>query len=179
MSANFRYTPDIVSTIEPWRDELGRRFEDVVSRLADRDRQVEDYLSSLGRWQEYTPGNINITVDNGTQIARYATSGALVFWTYRLEFGSGTAFGGTIQVGLPLFLSPSAATINNSIGHGFAIDSSVGTIRNLQVRQASTGRTGLPFMDNGVGVTNSTIPFTWATGDELILSGMYEALVVD
>lgn len=44
---SFRYQPDVRSTLDPWREELGRDFEQVVALLTDRDRDLEDYLSSI------------------------------------------------------------------------------------------------------------------------------------
>lgn len=41
----FRYQPDSTATLEPWRVRLGEDFDTVVSRLTDRDRQIEDYVS--------------------------------------------------------------------------------------------------------------------------------------
>lgn len=41
----FRYPVDIAATLDPWRDQLGRSFDQVVSILADRDRAIEDHLS--------------------------------------------------------------------------------------------------------------------------------------
>lgn len=43
----FRYQPDLGSTLSPWRDRLGEEFDSVVTRLTDRDRQLEDYVSRL------------------------------------------------------------------------------------------------------------------------------------
>lgn len=45
--AGFRYQPDIISTLSPWRDQLDDQFDSVVARLMDRDRQLEDYVSTL------------------------------------------------------------------------------------------------------------------------------------
>jgi hypothetical protein len=44
--ADFRYPYDIASTLDPWRSELGGDFESVVARLADRDRALEDYITT-------------------------------------------------------------------------------------------------------------------------------------
>lgn len=42
----FRYQYPVRETMEPWREKLGTdEFEQVVSRLQDRDWAVEDYLS--------------------------------------------------------------------------------------------------------------------------------------
>lgn len=49
-SYSFRYDPVIRETLMPWRDKLGNDFDTVVSRLTDRDRQIEDYLNlTLGQ----------------------------------------------------------------------------------------------------------------------------------
>jgi hypothetical protein len=48
-SSGFRYTPDIRTATEPWREKLGRDYESVVARLVDRDRALEDYVTGTGR----------------------------------------------------------------------------------------------------------------------------------
>lgn len=48
----FRYPYDVSSSLDPWREQLGPEFDNVVTRLADRDRQLEDHLS-LGVAQGY------------------------------------------------------------------------------------------------------------------------------
>lgn len=42
---SFRFDPPIRDTLLPWRDKLGADFDSVVSRLTDRDRQIEDHLN--------------------------------------------------------------------------------------------------------------------------------------
>ncbi len=42
---SYRFPYDIQSTLEPWRTELGKNYDQVIATLRDRDRDLEDYLS--------------------------------------------------------------------------------------------------------------------------------------
>lgn len=41
----FRYHPDLVAALAPWRTQLGPEFDAVVAHLTDRDHHLEDYLN--------------------------------------------------------------------------------------------------------------------------------------
>ena len=66
---SFRYPVDIRAALEPWKDQLGREFNQVVSMMTDRDRALEDHLN-LGVAQgrlAYTITTSNQTIlDNTT-----------------------------------------------------------------------------------------------------------------
>lgn len=59
----FRYGYDVQAAMEPWRDKLGDDFENVIARLSDRDRQLEDYLSKTLPQGEL--GYAQVTADQG------------------------------------------------------------------------------------------------------------------
>lgn len=41
----FKYQPDIRAALDGWRDKLGTRYEEVVAKLFDRDRALEDFVT--------------------------------------------------------------------------------------------------------------------------------------
>lgn len=61
---NFRYPYAVAETLEPWRDKLGDEFETVVSRLSDRDRYLEDYVSrEIGQGIVAATNNTTVTTN--------------------------------------------------------------------------------------------------------------------
>lgn len=124
-------------------------------------------------WQDYTPSNTNVTVGNGTQVARYAQIGKTVFVEYALTFGSTTAFSGTVDIGLPV----SAADPGQ--------DMSLGAVHMLDA--GTTNRTGVIVLDSPTvtsvrfipdssgSFVNATNPHTWTTSDRLSFLAVYEA----
>lgn len=127
---------------------------------------------------DYTPSNTNITVGNGTQVARYARigtgAGSLIVVRYCLTWGSTTSFGGAIQIGLPV--AAAATGIQGVVqGNAYSLDS--GTAENLalatRLQLGSTTAIGV-FGTTGVSVSN-TQPHTWAVNDVLAVSVTYEA----
>lgn len=129
---------------------------------------VGDYVTA---WADYTPSNANITVGNGTQVARWCRVGPLVFFKYTLTWGSTTSFGGTVQIGLPVAQS---TTTLATVGFGWAFDNSTAA----NTRQLNLLRSGSqavqPNADGGTAI-NATVPFTWATSDVLSVEGFFEA----
>lgn len=116
-----------------------------------------------------------ITVGNGTETAAYAHVGAFVVCRFRLVFGSTTSFSSTPQVDLPV--APHGAYAqHDAIGVCFMYDSSVGS----GTRQGGTvvhNSSNVFFCsDSAAGQTViASVPFTWATGDILSFTAVYEA----
>lgn len=123
----------------------------------------------LAAWTSYTPTDTNVTVGNGTRLARYLQIGKTVHFMWDLTFGSTTAFTGTVNVGLPV--AP-AATGRWAVG-AFLLDS--GTQTYGWVASITSGTSvAVPTSSSGGGA-NATTPFTWTTNDRLTVSGTYEA----
>ena len=94
--------------------------------------------------------------------------GKTCFFSWSLVLGSTTAFTGNVAVGLPY---PTAsrnsfpATLEDTGTRNYAASArNVATASTAAVRQSVTG----------VGNVNATNPFTWTTGDLLVVSGSYE-----
>jgi hypothetical protein len=127
-----------------------------------------------GFWEAFTPSNTNVTIGNGTQVARTMRIGRTVFVHYSLVFGSTTAFSGNAQIGLPV---PAASTIFNGMhGSAYIIDSGT-TERPATTRQASGSTTQVLIVHgvSGAGIVNATSPMTWTTNDAVGFTLVYEA----
>jgi hypothetical protein len=134
-------------------------------------------VAQLGAWNSYTPTDTNVTVGNGTRLARYRKEGRSVDFFWKLTLGSSSAFGAGVSIGIPF-----AAAANGAWQCGvYMLDSgtqdySCGARINggSSIARITLGITTGTAITGGGGVT-STVPFTWAQNDVLEVSGTYEA----
>lgn len=168
----FRYGYDVQSAMEPWREKLGDDYENVLARLSDRDRQLEDFLSELGQWEEWTPTWTNFTPGSATIVAKYTKIGRTVH--FRLVV---TLSGSTMGSG-PLFTLParSALAVEAVIGTGQAKDAGVANWP-LAVWHFSTTQAQIVYWNgsSNAAALTSTAPFTWTNTDVFSVEGTYEA----
>lgn len=134
-------------------------------------------MTTIGAWTPYTPAwsssGTNPSTGNGSLQGRYKRVGDLVHVWLRLEFGS-TTNGGT---GAWSFTLPVAPT-EQDILPAMAVDSSpVGRYSGIASLSTSgfVDRVMTPGGASNIGNT-ATIPFTWADGDYLQISGSYRAV---
>lgn len=143
--------------------------EDSGSPGVSTDASRADHAHPIAAWTSYTPTNTNVTLGNGVQVARYVQIGDTVHWSYKLTFGSSTAFDGTVEIGLP-----ASAADSSGIVAGFA--ALVDANGNDFVGVAKTvSATKVQIQLNNSAVVNATSPMTWTTSDALVISGTYEA----
>lgn len=63
---DFQYPYPIEAALDPWQEKLGDDYFDVVARLADRDRALEDYLQDcLARYAARAVSGAATTLVNG------------------------------------------------------------------------------------------------------------------
>ncbi len=157
-------------------------FTTVDARLAvgtDGQVVVADSAEGLGiKWDDHgiwktdwTPTYANITVGNGTVVARYVEIGDFIRAQFMLTFGSTTTMGSSHTISLPVtadasftagLLNLGPAILDEAGGnarHGYARRQTSTTCR-VQIFDASTTHL------QEVAVT-ATVPFTWGTGDIL------------
>lgn len=123
----------------------------------------------------WTPTWTNVTVGNGTHSSWYHRSDGYVDFHASLTFGSTSAVTGSIQLTLPINAVTGVTTIN---AYGVFYDSSAANSYPVLFAPASTTTLTLNASTasgtyTNVTVTSSTIPFTWATGDIISVSGRY------
>lgn len=134
-----------------------------------RDNLLAAFALGVDAWTAYTPTNTNVTLGNGTQVARYQRIGRLIAVNYDLLWGSTTAYAGSISIGLPV---PAGAT-GKWIGSALYLDANVNDFPGV-CRISAGGTVMTPVINSGGGVT-ATTPFTWVTTDRLSISVVYEA----
>lgn len=132
-------------------------------------------LNSIGDPVSFTPTFSGVTVGNGTVDAYYWQVNNLVFWRLLFELGSTSAITGTVFVEYPV---ASTGTWANAIGGSVFFDDATGVdyfgflYRNnsVQARVAVGNSSGTFLTYNTV---SSATPFTWATGDKLVIEDWY------
>ena len=133
-------------------------------------------LEALGTPTTYSPTHTDITVGNGTEVARYIKIGKLVQVSYKLTWGSTTSFGATsIAVGLPFTANADAfgsglhtdtGSSNYHLLANVVSGTSVAIIRTYNIAGSYA---------RGDNFTRSNLPFIWTSGDVLHFSLVYEA----
>lgn len=118
-----------------------------------------------------TATTTNPAINNGTSTGRYRQEGKQVFFTAKIVFGSTSTFGsGSWFLSLPVARA-SGGVVRAS---GLYIDTSAGTYY-IGVNYAGTTTTiGLAYSASPILAVTPTAPMTWATTDEVEVSGTYE-----
>jgi len=133
-------------------------------------------LNAIGTWQDFTPTFSGITVGNGTLTGRYCQINKFVAWQFVLLCGSTTSIGAT-RVTYPV----EAAEVYSS-GNGGQVmfeDASSFDYCGTLFRYSST-EANIYLLDASstyarLGSISATTPFTWTTGDRIIVQDFYEA----
>lgn len=71
--------------------------------LGTNDAHFDSLIGSGTAWASWTPTWTNITVGNGTLVAKYGQFGKLVFFRLHLTFGSTTAVSGNSAFSPPRY----------------------------------------------------------------------------
>jgi len=131
-------------------------------------------LKYTGDWTTWSPSYFNITVGNGTVIARYQKIGKTVNYFYRLTWGSTTSCGNYPIVSYPV--SPSYTTYFN--GLATLQDTGVGQYLGRVTNDSTNGLLIMVEYTGGNwnidGVLGAASPATWTTGDIWTIQGSYE-----
>ena len=131
-------------------------------------QHVRDNQKAIGdAWTAYTPTLGNWTLGNGTWSAAYIQAGKLIHFRANLTVGSTTSISGSPTITLPV----TAIAARAASFPGGAYDLSATTNYELGAFHTTTT---VSFRSAGAALS-STVPFTWATGDEVYVSGTYEA----
>lgn len=133
-----------------------------------------------GPWQTWTPTYANLTVGNGTVVARYRKVGKMIEFRYSLTWGSTTTFtaGSNISISPPVSIS-SSYSLFTTLGLATYYDAN-GSIFTSIISYESTNSMR-PFVTSttgtyaSIGQVNNTNPMTWTTGDIFSITGFYEA----
>jgi len=136
--------------------------------------------SSTYTWTNYTPTWTNLTVGNGTVVARYLKVDKLMTVYVRLTFGSTTSITGAV----PQFTVPEATTTNWQYTPIFlwqAGDYGTNSYAGSAYFEGSTTKVGLyiwkanaTYISTSVDAVTSTVPHTWTTNDTIGITFTYE-----
>lgn len=128
---------------------------------------------SLGAWTSYTPTLGGFTVGSGAITGAYVRIGKMCHFRASWTYGSGSA----AATAFPTLTLPvtASATTNVRMNATF-FDTSASAYYDATSRQSSTTvvTMGIPGASGIHTTCTTTTPFTWATDDQIILSGTYE-----
>lgn len=141
---------------------------------ADYNQDVRDNFKTLADpWTSYAPTLTNWTVGNGSLTGNYVKFGRLTFFRLRFDAGSTSTF-----VGNPIFGLPTEAVTTFSLPCGQALladsSGSGASFRATRTALINSGTDLLLRAEDG-SVLSSTVPWTWASGDTIEVSGFYQA----
>lgn len=130
-------------------------------------------------WSSFSPSWTSLTVGDGTNTGYYMQIGKTIFFRIHFVFGTTSAVSDDARVDLPVTSVDYGSANLFSIGIIAFNDadggSSWGVARwsSTTVCKPGVHTTGSTYL--GVSSLSSSVPFTWATGDELNITGCYEA----
>lgn len=147
---------------------------DPAGDLADAMRDIVDFLEA--GWTAYTPawiGTVNPTLGNGTLTGRYKRIGKTILFRIRVTIGSTTNIGaGAYRFSLPIAQHADYGTWT-PLGTAYLLDTSAGS--NLMRHTVAHATLGCFLTDDAGTQVASTVPFTFATGDQILIAGAFEA----
>ncbi len=158
-----------------------RQFPEEVP-IANLERRVANLegIIQAGNWRDWTPSFVNITVGNGTVVARYVRMNGLVSVRFQFTLGSTSSIGSSPTISLPVVASSVGDTVAlNTLGNAEFSDNSPSATRHGHVRLQST-TTWRPatyvVVSSRIGEASlgTTEPFTWAVNDHFYCSFTYE-----
>lgn len=141
--------------------------------LRDNDLALSTFATD---WTpSWTANTTNPTIGNGTITGRYINVGKLVIFYAEIVAGSTTAFGsGSWHIDLPV----NGEVARRFILNAAAFDTSLSDDYQLLAVRSSSDQLSIKCDATTAGASmravNATVPFTWATGDTLHISGIYE-----
>lgn len=148
--------------------------EDITGSVWPAGSPVTAGMVASEAWTDFTPANLNVTVGNGTQVAKYMRIGRTIFVRYSLLWGSTTAFTGVPHIGLPV--TPASSGTDTPPGVASLLDNGTRWYTgHVSVNEGGANVAQLHHSEGTTGNVDATNPFTWTTGDRLSVSITYEA----
>lgn len=141
---------------------------------------ASDIAHVFTTWASYTPTWTNLTVGNGTVVAKYCQIGRTVFVRISLVWGSTTSISGSVSVSTPTTQVSYGGTAGiSALGNARLSDNSAGITHEGVVLNISTTTVLLTVHDASgtylkAVVLSSTVPFTWTNPDEITATFSYE-----
>jgi hypothetical protein len=182
-SGDVTITNSMATAIDAKGDLIAGTGADAFSRLAAGANDLlltaasgeTTGLKYSGGWTTWTPSWTNLTVGNGTVVARYQQIGKTVNYYLQFAMGSTSAVTGRIIWTLPVTPNQSFA---GGLGTAVIVDSGVGGFPGFlggwsatQSYLSVTNTSGTYGTETN---TSATVPMTWAANDFFFLNATYE-----
>jgi len=127
-------------------------------------------------WVSWTPSYSGITVGNGTVVAREQQIGKLKNWFFSFTLGSTSSIGSNAG----FYLNLVQANVDNNMGFGSVLDVGVASYYARGIYGANNfvyiGIDNVTGTFGTFSLTSATVPFTWGTGDKIVLQGSCEVV---
>lgn len=136
--------------------------------------------SSATTWKSFTPVLSGSTwaIGNGVLVGTYSKIGKTVHFSIELIFGSTSVYGtGTPQISITPAGVTSGAVAGTAFNATYTDDSTGNRYAGRGVLQL--GSLGAPHMytlASPMTTLTDTVPFTWATGDSIAMTGTYQTV---
>jgi hypothetical protein len=157
--------------------DLDSRSPLFTGEIADgsitEDKLADSAVSSekLGLpWTVWTPTWTNVTVGDGTVTARSVVIDTTCHFQLQLIFGASTSVSGQIGFSLPFAVATPGRCIVTMLEFGVSERLGVGDISGTDCTVSALDVATYVRL----AATSSTIPFTWGTLDQLLVTGTYE-----
>lgn len=127
-----------------------------------------------GAWDSWSPSYTNVTVGNGTVVAKYKQVGKTITGEFSLTFGNTTSFSGEVSIGVPV----TAARASRNVGVANILDTGAANKPGVAILSDTSNFkvyvvTGTN--DTRMNLVSNTVPQSWTTGDILTFNFIYEA----
>lgn len=131
-------------------------------------------------WQSWTPTWTNFTVGNAVANYHYIQIGKTVHFRVAVVLGTTSVVGTSVQFTLPVTARASVYNLDSHpLGNAMFLDTGVADYFGIVRPDTTTTAQILAFSAAGtyVSVTalGAAVPFAWANGDKISISGTYEA----
>lgn len=124
--------------------------------------------AGIPNWQTYTPTWTNGSIGNGTLTGRYLDMGTMQFISISMTAGSTTTFGAG---GAWAFSLPGATTGENGNLTALCLDGATPYVGTAYLA-SSTTLSVVAITPTTTGFVTNAHPFSWATGDILLMAGI-------
>lgn len=143
-----------------------------VVTAAMQNAEIRDPMTAMqAGWTAYTPTIGGLTTTSGTTTASYNQVGKTIDFKFQFTLGASSSVAGC-TVTLPV---TATADTSGQVFNASGYDSSAVATYTLAGIATSTTVVTLRVPGSPVVAIGATVPFTWATGDIITISGRYEA----
>lgn len=144
----------------------------------ERGAEITAIETALKSFTAFSPSWTNLTVGNGTNAGYYTNDGGWVNGYMFLTFGSTTSISGSVSVNLPV--NTHGAILSYSIiGEVVLQDTGSGWYVGKFIQSSSSAGTlivvNASASYSGMSALSSTVPFTWTTNDQILVTFRYKA----